>query len=79
MVENKDKKNLLLRVTLMHLKKRYLMKTFFPGKQRVPNYVLSQEEHKYIVFTQLGQVFRRRKKIKIRAQKSEVDKNSHDN
>ena len=62
MVENQDKKKLLLRVTLRHLKKCYLMKTFFPGKQRVPNYVLSKEEHKYIVFTQLGQVFRRRKK-----------------
>ena len=62
MVENKDKKKLLFRVTLMHLKKCYLMKTFSPGKQGVPNFVLSKEEHKYIVFTQLGQVFRRRKK-----------------
>lgn len=65
MLEKKDRKKLLLRATLMHGKKRCLMRTFFPGKQRVPNYVLSKEGQKCIVFTQLGQVFRRRKKLKL--------------
>lgn len=65
MLEKKDRKKLLLRAILMHLKKCCLIKTFFPGEQRVPNYVLSKEEQKCIVFTQLGQVFRRRRKLKL--------------